>query len=135
MIRGDVKGQSPVPPIPLTPEERARLNLTPDGVTTFFPAQDTGVFFDMARTSFNVWFAGGDIERATNALDAAVKRGFPQAKQLDDVAHKRNSKLRARVYRIELGNGRLAAISTSFTDLADGKHKFAVRVQAQQRPS
>lgn len=135
MIRGDVKGQAPVPPIPLTPEERARLNLDPKGATLFYPAQDEGVFFDMMNTEFTLWFTGGDVERATNALDAALKRWFPKAKQLDEVKHRLDARMRARVYRVELGEGRLAAISTSFADLPDGRHKFAVHIQAQQRPS
>lgn len=135
IIRGDVKGQAPLAPVPLTPDERAKLNLNPRGATLFYPAQDEGVFFDMTDSEFHLWFRGGDVERVTDALDAALKRGFPNAKQLDDVKHKRNGRLRARVYRVELGGGRLAAISTSFTDLADGQHRFAVRILAQQRPS
>jgi hypothetical protein len=134
MIRGDVKGKAPLAPIPVTPEERSKLKLEPNGMTMFYPAQDEGVFFDITSTGFGLWFAGGDVERATDALDKALKRGFPKTKQLDEVRHKRNAKLRARVYRVELGEGRLAAISTSFADLPNGRHKFAVRIQAQQRP-
>lgn len=134
MIRGDIQGKAPLAPIPVTPEERAKLKLDPTGITMFYPAQDEGVFFDMNNTSFALWFSGGDVDRATDALDKLLKRGFPNAKQLDEVKHKRDARMRARVYRVELGQGRLAAISTSFSDLPDGRHKFAVRIQAQQRP-
>lgn len=135
MIRGDVKGKAPLAPVPLTPEERAKLKLAKGGITVFYPAQDEGVFFDMGGTHFTLWFTGGDVDRASLALDAALKRNFPKATQLDEVKHKRDARMCARVYRVELGQGRLAAISTSFSDLPDGRHKFAVHVQAQQRPS
>lgn len=135
MIQGAVAGKAPIPGLPVAPEERAKLNLDPEGLTVFYPAQDEGVFFDMASTRFQLWFTGGDVDRATNALDAALKRAFPQTQQLDDVPHQRDARMRARVYRVQLPQGRLAAISTSFTDLRDGRHKFAVQIQAQVRPA
>lgn len=135
MIRGDVKGKAPVAAAPLTPEQRAKLKLDPQGITAFYPAQDEGVFFDVAGSALVVWFSGGDTDRATISLDGALKRAFPQTQQLDDVPHPRDSRMRARAYRVELGQGRLAAISTSFADLPDGRHTFTVRVLAQQRPS
>ncbi len=135
MIQGAALGKAPIEGLPVTPEERAKLKLDPQGLTVFYPAQDQGVFFDIMSTSFQLWFTGGDVERATNALDAALKRAYPQTQQLDDVPHQRDARMRARVYRVQLPAGRLAAISTSFADLRDGTHKFAVRIQAQQRPS
>ena len=134
MIQGEVAGKAPIPGLPVTPEERAKLNLDPAGLTVFYPAQDEGVFFDMMNTSFQLWFAGGDIDRATNALDTALKRAFPKFQQLDDVPHQRDKRLRARVYRVQLQQGRLAAISTSFKDLKDGRRQFRVQIQAQARP-
>ncbi|MEQ1619211.1 MAG: hypothetical protein ABL883_12810 [Terricaulis sp.] len=135
MIMGEVAGQSPIAGLPVTPEERAKLNLDPAGLTVFYPAQDEGVFFDMMNTSFQLWFAGGDIDRATSALDSALKRAFPKLQQLDDVPHQKDKRLHARVYRVELPRGRLAAISTSFKDLKDGRRQFKVRIQAQARPA
>jgi|CXWL01.1.fsa_nt_gi hypothetical protein len=135
MIQGAALGKAPIEGLPVAPEDRAKLNLDPGGLTVFYPAQEQGVFFDIMSTSFHLWFTGGDVERATDALDAALKRAYPQTQQLDDVPHRRNPRMRARVYRVQLPAGRLAAISTSFADMKDGSHKFAVRIQAQQRPS
>lgn len=135
MIQGEITGKAPISGLPLTPEERTKLHLDPTGLTVFFPAQDEGVFFDMMSSSFQVWFAGGDVDRATDALDAALKRAFPKLLQLDDVPHQHDRRLRARAYRVQLPQGKLAAISTSFKDLTDGRRQFMVRIQAQVRPA
>lgn len=133
MIRGDVKGAAPVGGIPLTPEERAKAGQASRGATVFYPAQDEGVFFDLGETEFKLWFRGGDIERLTGALDAALKRAFPAVQLLDDVPHSQDPRMHARAYRVELGGGRLAGVSTAFTDLKDGRRSATVTVKAQQR--
>jgi hypothetical protein len=133
IIQGTVKGKAPIQPVPLTKEERDKLGLKEQGITVFYPAGGEGVFFDAGKSSFTVWFNGEDCERATATLHDALMRAFPNAKQLDDVAHKQDSRMRARVYRVDLGQGRLAAIETSFGQAAPGKHKFMARVIAQVR--
>ncbi len=134
IIQGSVKGKTPIVPATLGEAERKKLGLTEAGITLFYPAGEEGVFFDMAKSSFSVWFAGEDVMDVTRLLHEALMRAFPKAKQLDEVKHKADSRMRARVYRVELGEGRLAAIETSFA-LAGGRHKFIARVIAQQRPS
>jgi hypothetical protein len=133
MIRGEVKGKAPVEPAVVSPEERAKLGLPRDNLTLFYPAGESGVFLDMGGNTFTVWFTGEDCEKATSALHERLTRAFPKTRQLDDVPHPKNKHMRARVYRTELGDGRLAAISTSFSRLASGQEKFTVRVIAQQR--
>jgi hypothetical protein len=60
-------------------------------------------------------------------------RAFPAAKQLDDVAHKLDPRMRARVYRVELGGGLLATIDTSFAQSGPRKHKFVAVVKSFKR--
>jgi|GEM_PF-1292821 len=135
IIQGAARGNAAIKPVVLTRSERAKLNLKDDSLTLFYPAGDTGVFFDIKETEFNLWFEGGDCDRATSALHERLTKDFPAARQLDDVPHPRDQRMRARVYRVELGEGKLAAISTSFGRGRDGAVRFAVRVIAQQRPS
>lgn len=132
IIQGSVKGEAPVKPLPLIKEEREKLGLEPGGLTLFYPAGQEGVFFDGHANTFLVWFTGDDCENATSALHNALMKAYPRAKQLDDVAHKTDPRMRARVYRVELGGGRLAAIQTSFSG-GRGAYKFSARVVAQQR--
>jgi hypothetical protein len=134
IIQGNVKGTTPIAPATLVEAERAKLGLAPGGMTLFYAAGEEGVFFDMSGNIFTVWFTGDDVIESTRLLHEALTRAFPKAKQLDEVKHKADSRMRARVYRVELGAGRLAAIETSFA-LAGGRHKFMARVIAQQRPS
>lgn len=133
IIQGTVKGEAPVKPMPLAMSERDKLGLEPGGLTLFYPAGEEGVFVDARADTFLVWFAGGDCANVTSVLHDALMRAFPAARQLDDVAHKIDSRMRARVYRVDLGGGRLAAIHTSFSDAGPGRYKFAARVVAQQR--
>jgi hypothetical protein len=133
MIQGAAKGKAPIQPVVLSREERAKLGLTDDkSLTLFYAAGGEGVFFDGAANTFQVWFKGEDCEEATSALHTALMRAFPSAKQLDDVPHKEDKRMRARVYRVELGGGKLATISTSFGKTA-GKHTFHAEVKAFQR--
>lgn len=133
MIEGNVTGKAPIQPVVLSREERAKLGLTGDkSLTLFYAAGGEGVFFDGAANTFKIWFKGEDCEEATSALHNALMRAYPSAKQLDDVPHKEDSRMRARVYRVELGGGKLAAISTAFGKTG-GKHTFHAEVKALQR--
>lgn len=134
IIDGTVRGKTPVAPATLQPAERAKLGLPAGGVTLFYPAGEEGVFLDLERSEFSVWFTGGDCEAATAALHQKLMHAYPGAKQLDDVGHPLDNRMRARAYRVELGAGRLGAISTAFSMVA-GKHRFTARVIAQQRRS
>lgn len=133
IIQGDVKGQAGARPVVLTPAERDRLGLKPGGSTLFYAAGQEGVFMDMGPSEFALWFTGGECVTAANILHDALMRAFPQTKQLDDVPHKADSRMRARAYRVELKNGRLAGINTSFLSTAKGVPIFRVQIIAQQR--
>ncbi len=134
IIQGSVKGKTPIEPVVLTPEERSKLGLTESkSVTLFYPAGETGVFFDTGQTCFKVWFNGEDCENATTSLHNALMRAFPATQQRDDVAHPEDPRMRARFYSVDLGEGRLAHIATSFGLAAPGKHQFVADVSALQR--
>jgi hypothetical protein len=135
IIQGTVSGKAPIEGVVLTAPEREKLNLKSEGITIFYPAGETGVFFDMRENEFTLWFDGGDCDRATSALHDRLTKTFPTARQLDDVPHPRDQRMRARVYRVELGSGKLAAVKTSFGAGSRGSDKFVVHVVAQQRPS
>ncbi len=134
IIQGSVSGTTPIAPAPLVEAERKKLGLNEPGVTLFYPAGQEGVFFDATANVFTVWFSGEDVIETTRLLHEALMGAFPKAQQVDEVKHKADPRMRARVYRVELGQGRLAAIETSF-GLTSGGHKFTARVIAQQRPS
>ena len=135
MIEGNVKGNTSAKPIILSDPEREKLGLKSEGPTLFYPAGQDGVFFDVGRSDFTVWFRGDDYEKATAALHDALMQAFPTANQLDDVADALDSRMRARVYRVALSEGRIAAIETSFARSQSGKHKFIAHIIAQQRKS
>jgi hypothetical protein len=133
MIQGTVKGKAPIEPVVLSKEQRQKLGLSqPDSLTLFYPAGQEGVFFDGGANTFRIWFNGEDCEAATDALHGALMRAFPDAKQLDDVAHPTDPRMRARVYRVELAGGRVATINTSFGASA-GRHTFMAEVKSLQR--
>ena len=133
IIQGNVKGQVGADPVVLTPEERNRLGLSPGGSTVFYPAGEHGVFMDLAQSEFALWFTGSECLTATTVFHDALLRAFPQSKQLDDVPHQADPRMRARAYQVELKGGRLAAISTSFFSTAQGVPIFRVHIIAQQR--
>jgi hypothetical protein len=134
IIQGSVKGKAPVEPVVLSKEQRQKLGLNqPDSLTLFYPAGQEGVFFDGGANMFRIWFNGDDCEAATDALHRALMRAFPAAQQLDEVAHQEDPRMRARVYRVELGGGRLATISTSFGSAAPGRRKFIAEVKSLRR--
>ena len=133
IIQGTVKGKAPVEPIVLSKEQREKLGFTgASSLTLFYPAGEEGVFFDGASNTFKIWFRGADCERVTTALHDALMRAFPAAQQLDDVAHKRDPRMRARVYRVDLGEGRLATISTSFWD-SGSMNSFVAEIKSFRR--
>lgn len=133
IIQGKVEGKAPIPPIVLSREERAKLGLADSSsLTLFYAAGEEGVFFDGAPNTFKIWFKGEDCEQATPALHTMLMRAFPSAEQLDDVPHPEDQRMRARVYRVELGGGKLATIRTSFGRSA-GKHSFVAEVKSLLR--
>ena len=135
IIAGKVQGKAPVEPVALTQAERGKFGLEQASITLFYPAGEQGVFFDMAESNFMVWFNGADCDQAASVFDAALKRAYPNACQLEDITHSENARMRARIYQVELDEGRLAQIETGYPAPGAGgpSGKFIVRVAALQR--
>lgn len=133
MIRGDVKGKTPIEPVVLQPEERAKLGLAAGGPTLFYPAGEEGVFFDIVGHTFNIWFSGKECEKITNLLHAKLMQAFPDAKQLDDVEFTENRHMHARVYTVDLGKGLVATVRTAFTRREELGFTFYARIDSLQR--
>jgi hypothetical protein len=128
IIAGNVQGKLPVEGVPVTALERNELGLRQGGKTAFYPLKQSGVFLDLNGTSGSVFFADQDFDRALQALDAALKRAYPKAKQLKDSPHPRKKNHRFRSYEVDFGNGKLALVEVDAPDAAAKKHKFIARI-------
>src|SRR6185312_4066762 len=106
MAAGAVKGSLPIEGIPLSDLERAELGLAQGGKTAFYPLKESGVFLDLDRSTCSVFFADHDFDRALGAVEAALKRAYPRAKQIKDGPHPNLREYRYRAYEIDLGRGR-----------------------------
>ena len=133
MVAGTVKGTLPMEGIPLTELERADLGLAQGGRTAFYPLTESGVFLDLDRSTCSVFFADHDFDRALPAVEAAVRRSYPQAKQIKDGPHPRLKDYRFRAYEIDLGGGKVALLELDAPEAKASERKFVARVDAQGR--
>ena len=133
MVTGDVKGSLPMEGIPLTELERADLGLRQGGRTAFYPLKESGVFLDLDRSTCSVFFADYDFDRALPAIEAALKRAYPQAKQIKDGPHPRMKDYQFRAYEIGLGGGKVALLELDLPGANASTRKFVARVDAQAR--
>jgi hypothetical protein len=130
-VAGDVQGKMPVVPIPLTMLERADIGLKQGGQTLFYPLPPTGVFLDLSGAAATVWFTSDASDQALGALETAMKRAYPSAKQLKDEPHPTDARLRARSYQVDLGNSRMALVQVEYPN--KGGVQFLTRVVGQVR--
>lgn len=130
-VAGDVQGKMPVIPIPLTMLERADIGLKQGGQTLFYPLPPTGVFLDLNGATATVWFTSDASDQALGALETAMKRVYPSAKQLKDEPHPTDARLRTRTYQVELGNSRMALVQIEYPN--KGGVQFLTRVVGQVR--
>lgn len=133
MVAGDIKGSLPMEGIPLSDLERADLGLAQGGRTAFYPLKESGVFLDLNRSTCSVFFADYDFDRALPAVEAALKRAYPRAKQIKDGPHPSLKDYRFRAYEIDLGGGKLALVELDAPGANASKRKFVARVDAQAR--
>jgi hypothetical protein len=133
MVAGDIKGSLPMEGIPLSELERADLGLAQGGRTAFYPLKESGVFLDLNRSTCSVFFADYDFDRALPAVEAALKRAYPGAKQIKDGPHPSLKDYRFRAYEIDLGGGKLALVELDAPGANASKRKFVARVDAQAR--
>ncbi|MFZ2031991.1 MAG: hypothetical protein WAU68_16890 [Vitreimonas sp.] len=133
IIAGNVQGKMPMEGEAVTDLERAELGLRQGGRTVFYPLRESGVFLDLNSTTGSVFFADHDFDRAMPAIDSALKRAYPQAKQLKDSPHPRKKNFRFRSYEVDFGNGRLALVELDSPEASAKRRKFVARVFAHAR--
>lgn len=133
MIAGAVQGKLPVQGMTVTDLERVQLGLAQGGKTLFYPLKESGVFLDLHGANGSVFFADHDFDRGLPALEAALKRAYPNAKKLKDSPHPRKQHYRYRSYEIDFGNGKLALLEVEAPEKAADKHRFQASVAAMAR--
>ena len=133
MVSGAPKAPLPMEGMPLSELERADLGLAQGGRTAFYPLKESGVFLDLNRSTCSVFFADYDFDCALPAVETAVKRAYPQAKQIKDGPHPRLKDYRFRAYEIDLGGGKVALLELDAPEAKASKRKFVARVDAQAR--
>lgn len=131
-IAGTVQGKMPVAGVQLTELERADIGLTQRGHTFFYPLSPTGVFCNLAGTTCTVWFMGAnaDADHGLQALEAAMKRAYPKAKQAKDDVDPTDAALRTRRYEIDFGNSRLAVMDVWYPARNVAPKKFQAHISA-----
>jgi hypothetical protein len=133
MVAGKVQGKMPMEGVAVTELERSGLGLRPGGKTIFYALSESGVFLDLDHTTASVFFADFDFDRALPAIDSALKRAYPQAKQLKDTPHPRKKDFRYRSYEVDFGSGRLALVELESPEASAKQRKFVARVLPQAR--
>lgn len=132
-IAGTVKGEIGLRPRRLGPQEKADLGMAPDGETLFYEVGDSGVFFHTDGAFTTIWYAGGDNNKGADALDAAIKRKYPDARRAKDEDHATEPGFRLRTYDIRLPNNHLAIVDAIYPSGRVTDPKFMIRVTAMAR--
>lgn len=132
-IAGTVKGELGLKPRVLGPQEKADLGMADIGQTLFYEVGESGVFFHTDGAFTTIWYAGGDYTKGIDALDAAIKRKFPDAKRAKDEDHATERGLRLRTYDIRLPSNQLAIVDAIYAAGRTDKQSFMIRVTAMAR--
>ncbi|MFT3728690.1 MAG: hypothetical protein QM759_12770 [Terricaulis sp.] len=132
-IAGTVRGQLGIAPVVLSERQCAELGLPPGSNTMFYPVDDSGVFFDVDDARMTIWYSGPDAQRGLNAVETALKRAYPQAKQAKDEPDTREPSLRVRSYDVRFNNGRLATIDIGYPPTGGRVDKFVAQVVGMER--
>jgi hypothetical protein len=127
---GTVSGQLPIQPVPLSDHVGRMLGMPLGTTALHYPIGDSGVFFDIAASRIAVWYSGADADRAPAQLEAALKRAYPQTKQIKDEPHPEESSQRVRLYDVRLGQGRMANVEVNYSKPGERTPKFGVTVIA-----
>ncbi len=132
-IGGTVKGQLGIRPRVLGAQEKADLGFSDIGDTLFYPIGESGVFMHTDGAYTTIWFGGADYDKGAGALDALIKRVYPDAKRVKDEAHATEPNMQLRTYDIRLPNKHLAIVDTVYPSGKVGNPKFMIRVTAMAR--
>jgi hypothetical protein len=133
-IAGTVRGQLGLQPRTLGRHEKIDLGISDMGDTLFYPIEDqSGVFMHTDGAFTTIWYGGGDYDKGLAALDAQIKRAYPDAKQVKDEAHATESGMQLRTYDIRLPNNHLAIVDTVYARGPVQNPKFMIRITAMAR--
>jgi len=132
-IAGNVRGQLGIAPVVLSERQCAELGLPPGSNTMFYPADESGVFFDVDEARMTIWYSGPDASRGLAAVETALKRAYPQVKQARDELDTREPSLRVRSYDVRFDNGRLATIEIGYPPAGAREQKFVTQVIGMER--
>lgn len=132
-IGGTVKGTLGLTPKVLGSQEKADLGMMDVGDTLFYPVDDSGVFFHTDGAFTTIWFAGGDFNNGLSALDALIKKNYPEAKRVKDEPHADQAGYNLRTYDVRLPGNHLAIVDTIYVSGRTAEKKFMIRVTAMAR--
>lgn len=132
-IGGTVRGQLGITPRQLTSHDKIDLAYLDAGPTLFYELDQGGVLFQSDGAQTIIWYGGGDYDKGITALDALVKKYYPEAKQTKDEAHQTEPNMRMRTYDIKLPGNHLALVDAIYPSGRVNNPKFMIRVTAMAR--
>ena len=127
-IAGTVRGKFPIAPVILNAQQCGELGLPPGSNTMFYPLDKAGVFYDVDEARSTIWYTGADATKALSAVEHAVTRAYPAAKQSKDEDDPREADMRLRTYDVKLPQGRLAIVQLSYPTPHSRTPKFVAQV-------
>jgi hypothetical protein len=127
-IAGTVRGKFPIAPVILNAQQCGELGLSPGSNTMFYPLDKSGVFYEVDEARSTIWYTGADAPKALSAVENAVKRAYPNAKQAKDENDPRETDMRVRTYDVKLPQGRLAIVQLSYPTPQSRAPKFVAQV-------
>jgi hypothetical protein len=132
-IGGKVRGELGLTPRVIGAREKADLGIDDVGNTLFYEVGDSGVFFHTDGAFTTIWYAGGDLDKGIGALDAHIKKLYPDAKRVKDEEHASEPGYRLRTYDIKLPHNHLAIVDAIYPSGRARGPKFLIRVTAMAR--
>jgi hypothetical protein len=132
-IGGTVKGQLGIAPRELTPQDKDDLDIDDIGPTLYYDLGDGGVLLQSDGAHTVIWYGGADYDKGITALDALVKKLYPDAKKSKDEPHSTEKNLRLRTYDIKLSGNHLAIVDAIYPTGRVDNAKFMIRVTAMAR--
>lgn len=133
-IGGTVKGKLGITPRELEPRDLVGLGLPEDiGPTLYYQLDQGGVFLQTDGAYTIIWYLDADYDKGLNALDALVKKHYPDAKKSKDEPHATEPNVRLRTYDIKLPGNHLAIVDTIYASGRVPNPRFMVRISAMAR--
>lgn len=132
-IGGTVKGQLGLTPRQLSTNDKIDLGMQDIGPTLFYELDQGGVLLQSDGAHTIIWYGGADYDKGITALDALVKKNYPEAKQSKDEPHASEPNHRLRTYDIKFPGNHLAIVDAIYATGRVQNPKFMIRVTAMAR--